>query len=117
MFFNESNLLIPYKNVSLIEDKKEKVEHFTEDDYNKINKKLQSLKEWNDTIIEKIKLKEENLNKIKENNDHYRTFIHMFDNIQERNETYYKTLMLLITLIFILILSIISYYIYYKQRI
>ncbi len=123
MNFMESNLLIPLKNgifepiISLIPNVKikEKMEHFTEEDYKKINENIKSLKEFNNSIVEKIKENEENLKNIESKNDAYDTFIHMFDNIQERNETYYKTLMLLITIIFILILCIISYYIYYKK--
>ncbi len=116
MEFIENNLLIPIKNISLIpEINKSSYEHFTEEDYKKINDKIKKLQDFNKDVLDKIKLREDNLNKLNENNDAYNTFIHMFDNIQERNETYYKTLMLLITLIFILILSIISYYIYYKK--
>ncbi len=118
MNFIESNLLIPIKeikNLSLI-PLKEEHEHFTEKDYKKINEKIKSLKEFNNNIIEKIKENQENLKNIESKNDAYDTFIHMFDNIQERNETYYKTLMLLITIIFILILCILSYYIYYKKN-
>lgn len=120
MNFIENELLIPIKNISLIPLIKKEVEYiqenFTESDYNKINEKLKSLKEFNDTIVEKINKKKESLNELNEKNDAYSTFIHMFDNIQERNETYYKTLMLLITLIFILILSIVSYYIYSRNN-
>jgi hypothetical protein len=118
MNFIESELLIPSRNLSLIPniEKKEKIEHFTEEDYKKINENIKSLKTFNDSIMKKIKQKEENLKNIETKNDSYNTFIHMFDNIQERNQTYYKTLMLLITLIFILILCIISYYIYYKKN-
>ncbi len=118
--FYETNLLIPIKdvfNISLIPNikEKDKVEHFTEEDYKKINNKIKGLKDFNDKIKEKIKENQENLKNIESKNDAYSTFIHMFDNIQERNESYYKTLLLLITIIFILILSIISYYIYYKK--
>lgn len=121
MSFIESELLIPFKEIKKISlipniEKKENIEHFTEEDYKKINENIKSLKTFNDSIMKKIKEKEENLKNIETKNDSYNTFIHMFDNIQERNQTYYKTLMLLITLIFILILCIISYYIYYKKN-
>lgn len=120
MNFIESNLLIPLKeikNISLIPnvEEKSKPEHFTEEDYKKINENIKSLKTINNSIIQKIKEKEENLKNLETKNDTYDTFIHMFDNIQQRNESYYKALLLLITLIFVLILCIISYYIYYKR--
>lgn len=121
MNFIENNLLIKSYGplVSLIPNVKTKgkIEHFTEEDYKKINENIKTLKDFNNSIIQKIEENEENLKKIENKSNAYDTFIHMFDNIQERNETYYKTLMLLITLIFILILCIISYYIYYKKRI
>ncbi len=117
MSFIESNLLIPFRNISLIPNLNNKInEHFTEEDYYKINENIKSLKKFNESVLNKIKEKEENLKNIETKNDAYNTFIHMFDNIQERNESYYKTLLLLITFIFILILCIISYYIYYKQN-
>lgn len=119
MDFIESNLLIPLKeiqNISLIPSVEETQEHFTEEDYKKINKNIKNLKNFNNKIISKIKEKEETLQNIETNKDVYSTFIHMFDNVQQRNESYYKTLLLLITLIFILILCIISYYIYYKRN-
>ncbi len=113
--FDENKLLIPLKEIlglSLIPNIKEKeiFEHFTEEDYKKINDKIKGLKEFNQSILNKIKKKEEDLKKLETKNDAYQTFIHMFDNIQERNESYYKTLLLLITIIFILILCIVSYY-------
>ncbi len=115
MEFIESNLLIPMKNISLIPSKEEK-EHFTEDDYKRINEQIKTLKNFNNSIIQKINENKVNLQNIETKNDTYQTFIHMFDNIQERNESYYKSLMLIITLIFILILCIISYYIYYRKN-
>lgn len=120
MNFIESNLLIPLqeiKNISLIPDikSKEKIEHFTEEDYKKINENIKKLKDFNESILKKIEKNKENLKNIENKSDAYDTFIHMFDNIQDRNESYYKTLMILITFIFILILCILSYYIYYKK--
>lgn len=122
MNFIESHLLIPLqeiKNISLIPNvkSKEKMEHFTEEDYKKINEDIKKMKNFNETILEKIKKNKENLKNIENKSNAYDTFIHMFDNIQERNESYYKTLMMLITIIFILILCILSYYIYYKKSI
>jgi hypothetical protein len=117
MSFIENNLLIPLneiKNISIIPNK-DKIEHFTEDDYKKINEDIKKLRDFNTSLIQKIKENEDNLKNIENQSNAYNTFIHMFDNIQSRNESYYKTLMLLITLIFILILCIISYYIYYKR--
>ncbi len=116
MNFIEEDLLIPIRHsLSLITPHSD-VEHFTEDDYVKIQDTLQKLKEKQNALDNQIKSRQDYVSTMDEKYNKYTTFYHMFENTEERNQSYVKMLLFLSTIIFILILLIVSYFIYHKSR-
>ncbi len=110
MRFEESEFMIqPDPSIPL-------VEHFSEDDYEKIKSTLQLLKTKQKELDKQIEERKKSASSINEKYNEYRTFYHMFTNNEERNQSYFKMLLFLITLICILILLIVSYFIYTSQK-
>jgi hypothetical protein len=115
IFFGENDLLIPiHPEIALIDEKSEKenMEHFTEEDYQKVQSTLQKLKEKQIILNDKIKSRQDYVITMDEKYNKYKTFYHMFENTDQRNQSYVKMVLFLITIIFALILLIVSYFIY-----
>ena len=116
MDFKEEDLLIPiHHNIPLIESCTN-IEHFTEDDFVKVQSTLKKLKEKQSALDNQIKSRQDYVSTMDEKYNKYTTFYHMFENTEERNQSYLKLLLFLSTIIFILILLIVSYFIYHKRR-
>ncbi len=86
------------------------VEHFTEDEYEKIQKTLYALKEKQLQLHSEIQDREKYVSTMEDKYNQYQTFYHMFENTEERNQSYHKMIFFLVTLLFLLLLFILFYF-------
>ncbi len=113
--FEEIDLCIPYiPFLSKIECKEKKYEHFSNEDYEALQSTLQSLRAKQNELNQKIEEQRNKVSNMSDKREKYNTFHHLFENTEERNESYYKMILFMVTLIIILILCIVSYFIYRK---
>jgi chromosome segregation ATPase len=116
MEFDEKELWIQVKpSISTIPPKKRELfEHFEESDYENIQKKIQALKEKQESLNQQIEERKKNASTMESKKSEYETFYHMLENGEERNQSYVKTLLFLITLIILLLLLILFYFKFFQ---
>ncbi len=122
--FEESDMLIPIpeKLPSLVwrdngngsvggSDQVERfVEAFTEADYKELQDKIKALKAKNDEIQKKITTRDSYVTMLDEQEAKYKTFYQMFENNQERNQSYYKTFLSMLSMVLFLVIIVAIYY-------
>lgn len=114
--FEEIKLFIPYSLNTLIRKKEEAEEHFTMEDYEKIQNSIRNLHKKQNALQKKIKEQQNLIANMSKKEEKYQTFQHLFENTEERNISYHKMMLFLITLIFLLIICIVSYFIYHRMK-
>ena len=111
--FWEVDLLIPLpENLPRLvwRENEEMIEPFTEIDYKNIQVKIQELQKKNDEIQEKIKTRDSYVVMMDEQEAKYKTFYQMFENNQERNQSYYKMFLSMVTMVLFLVIVVAIYY-------
>jgi hypothetical protein len=122
--FEESDMLIPIPeklpalvwrdngdgNVSGSDQVERFVEAFTEADYKELQDKIKALNAKNDEIQKKITTRDSYVAMMDEQEAKYKTFYQMFENNQERNQSYYKTFLSMLSMVLFLVIIVAIYY-------
>jgi hypothetical protein len=89
---------------------KEIIERFTESDYKDLQEKIKGLQKKNDDIQAKIANRDSYITMMDEQETKYKTFYQMFENGQERNDSYYKMFLSMISMVLFLVIIVAIYY-------
>ncbi len=121
--FEEGDLLIPiperlpalvWRNSGIGSSNGDQVERFveafTEADYKELQDKIKALKAKNDEIQAKITTRDSYVTMLDEQEAKYKTFYQMFENNQERNQSYYKTFLSMVAMVLFLVILVAIYY-------
>jgi hypothetical protein len=113
--FEEVNLFVPYiSHIPYIKPKEVINEHFTNEEYETIQNTIRLLREKQSKLNNQIQEQMNHISNMSNKQEKYNTFYHLFENTEERNQSYHKMMLFLITLIILLIISIVYYFIYFN---
>lgn len=117
--FAESDMmiLIPEKLPALVWSESsnsrpegEIIERFTEEDYKTLQEKIKELQKKNDSIQTKITTRDSYVAMMDEQEVKYKTFYQMLENGQERNDSYYKMFLSMVSMVLLLVIIVAIYY-------
>ncbi len=115
--FAESDMLIPIPErlPALVwsegsRPEGEIIERFTEEDYKTLQEKIKELQKKNDDIQSKITMRDSYVKMMDEQEAKYKTFYQMLENGQERNDSYYKMFLSMVSMVLFLVIIVAFYY-------